>query len=106
MCQFWPDFAVLPRERFPSHSAVMGPSKPLCSPVFSICLASVREVTSCIGAGLGAAGCALEVVASGDPKHEIAPETSSGDNDLIVRSSRQKTFKRLLDPQTCWTGEF
>ena len=64
--QFWRDFADLPRERLPSHSLVLGPSRPLCSPFFSSGLASVREVTSSIGAGSGAASCGWEVVASGD----------------------------------------
>ena len=55
--QFWRDFAGLPRERHPSHFRVSGPLRPLCSPFLSGGLASVREATSSIGAGLEAIDC-------------------------------------------------
>ena len=64
--QPWWDFADSPRERYPFRFSALGPSRPLCSPFFSSGLASVREVTSSIGAGSGAASCGWEVVASGD----------------------------------------
>ena len=60
--QFWRGFVDLSRERHPSHFRVFGPFRPLCSPFLSVCLASVREVTSGNHAGFGVVGCGWKLV--------------------------------------------
>jgi hypothetical protein len=55
-------FTDLPRERHPSEPCVLTPAAASPFPVFSGGLASVREGTSCIGAGLGAAGCGWQLL--------------------------------------------
>ena len=55
-------FAGLPRERRPPHFRAFGPPWPLCSPFLSGGLASVSEVTSCIGAGFRLVGCGWQLL--------------------------------------------
>ena len=69
--QFWRGFSDLPRERHPSHFRVFCPLRPLCSLFLSGGLASVREATSCIDAGIRAIGCGWRLVTFGDRKMKL-----------------------------------
>ena len=102
--QFWRDFADLPRERHPSHSPGFSPSRPLRSPVFSSGLASVREVTSRIGAGFVAVGCARKVVTASDRRMETR-QIFRG-HDLAATCVQRQTFKGLLNSEIHRMGKF
>lgn len=93
----------MPRERHPSHSRVLGHFRPLCSPFLSVCLASVREATSCIDADFGTASCGWSVVTSGDRKMKSHQIIHCG-HDLTVTCAQQRTAKGLLNFETCRMG--
>ena len=90
--QFWRAFADLPHERHPSRFRVFGPPWPLCSPFLSVCLASVREVTSCIDAGFRAASFGWKVVAAGDRNRKSHRIILSG-HGLDVACVKKQTLK-------------
>jgi hypothetical protein len=97
-------FAGLPRERRIPHFRAFGPPWPLCSPFLSGDLASVREVTSFIDGGFRAVGCSCRLATSDDRSMKSHQISSSGGYDLTVSCSRQRTFKGLLDSETCRKG--
>ena len=90
--QFWRAFADLPHERHPSRFRVFGLPWPLCSPFLSVCLASVREVTSCIDAGFRAASFGWKVVAAGDRNRKSHRIILSG-HGLDVACVKKQTLK-------------
>jgi hypothetical protein len=60
--QCWRGFRAWPRERRYSEPSIFAPAHTYLFSVLSGGLASVREVTSCIGAGLQGIGCGWQLL--------------------------------------------